>query len=76
MDDLYVFGLNKARGYMNDEWGGVRWWGGGEYMNIRWVLHSRYMGSRKKAQFSSQTRHPQKTSETIPTRANHLKTGR
>lgn len=31
VEDLYVFGLNKARGHMNDEWGGVRWWGGGIY---------------------------------------------
>lgn len=25
MEDLYVFGLNKDRGHMNDEWGGGKY---------------------------------------------------
>lgn len=57
VEDLYVFGLNKDRGHMNDEWGGVWWWGGGKYMVC---TDTRYMSLRRRSfPVIPITRHPQ-----------------
>lgn len=53
VEELYVFGLNKDRGHMNDEWGGVWWCGGGgiyEYMVGTPTVGT--WSSLEKAQFS------------------------